>query len=111
MLVFLYFLVCGLLFLLYLHLGLNANVEKRVSKWLVWDRIFISLLLIGKIVQFLRNLNHFWGINFVQILILIIIMLLVEMSFRRKRLTFGDPHLNLVVEALALCAVIVILIY
>ena len=110
MLVFSYFLICGVLFLICLHLGLNATVEKRVSKWLGWDRIFLSALLIGKIVQFLSSLKAFWGINFVQVLILIIIMLLVEMSYRRKRLTFGDPHLNLVVEALSLSAVIVIFI-
>lgn len=108
--VFLYFLICGLIFLICLHMGLSAKVEKRVSKWLVLERIFISLLLIGKIVQMLRNINNSWGINLVQVLILIVVMILSEMGFRRKRLTFGDPYLNRVIEVISLAAIVVILI-
>lgn len=110
MLVFAYFLVFSLLFLICLHLGLNATIEKRVSKWLVLCRLSISALVIGKIVQLLRNLHFSWGINLIQALLLIVVMMLIEMGFRRKRLTFGDPHLNLVLEVLSLSVAIITLI-
>lgn len=100
------YILVGIFLLVCIRLGLTAQVQKRTAGWLVLARLSLFILLIAKIVSFLTTLN--W-LTFLQTCLLIIDLVLVEMAFRRKRLTFGDPHLNNLVLMLSLLILIIII--
>ena len=73
--------------------SLNAKREKDLSFFSVLTRLCLFVLLAGKLVGALMTLPHLPLINLAQVALLLLLLVITELSFRRKRLTFGSPHL------------------
>lgn len=98
------YLLAGLILLVCIRQGLAANMQKRTAGCLIVSRLCLFILLIAKIVTFLTGFN--W-LALLQTCLLIVDFVLIEMAFRKKRLTFGDPHLNNLTLALSFLIVII----
>ncbi|HJG50185.1 hypothetical protein [Limosilactobacillus ingluviei] len=75
------------------HRGLHAPAEKQLSFFGGWTRLLLASLLSVRIGILIvtwpyRLLWHSW-----QVALLFAILIIIELSFRRKRLTFGSPRL------------------
>lgn len=100
------YILASLLLLVCIRQGLTAKMEKRTAGWLVTSRLILFMLMIAKIVSFFLVFS--W-LTLLQFCLLIVALLLVEIAFRRKRMTFGDPHLNNMVELLVFIILAVII--
>ncbi|WP_251548047.1 hypothetical protein [Limosilactobacillus caecicola] len=90
--------VCGLFLIISVACGMHSAIDKRTSTWLVITRLLLFILLIAKIVFFLHGLPMANWLFLLQIILLIVLLVMVEMIFRRKLLTFGVPWLALILE-------------
>lgn len=90
--------ICGLCLIITIACGMHSSVDKHTSNWLICSRILIFIMLITKIVDFLRLLPTFNWIDLVQVVALIALFVLIEAIFRRKLLTFGAPWMALILE-------------
>ena len=75
------------------HRGLHAPAEKQLSFFGGWTRLLLASLLSVRIGILIvtwpyRLLWQSW-----QVALLFAILIIIELSFRRKRLTFGSPRL------------------
>lgn len=75
------------------HRSMVAPNEKGLSFFGVITRCIVGILLIGKLVGAFLIFPHFALFNYLQAIVLAIIWVIVELSIRRRRLTFGSPRL------------------
>lgn len=92
------FIICGLLLIISIAAGMHSTIDKRTSAWLVITRLLLFIMLISKIVFFLRSFPNPHFFYLIQTVALIFQFICVEMIFRRKLLTFGAPWMALVLE-------------
>ena len=100
------YILASLFLLVCIRQGLTAKMEKGTAGWLVMSRLILFMLMIAKIVSLFLMFSWLTLLHFC---LLIIALLLVEIAFRRKRMTFGDPHLNNMVELLVLIILVLII--
>lgn len=75
--------------------GLHAKIERKVTYWLEISRVAYFLLLTTSLVHAFLHFNDHLLANLLWVTYLIIIFTLMEVTFRLKRETFGNPHLSL----------------
>lgn len=104
------YIICGLAMIISTWMGLRSPIEKHTADALVITRLLILIMLVLKFINLFLRFPLFSKIIFLQIIALIILLTITEMVFRRKRLTFGNPWLSLVLELLTIvCAFLCIL--
>lgn len=96
------FIICGVLLIISIAAGMHSTIDKRTSAWLVITRLLLFVMLIGKIVFFLKSFPQPHIFYLIQIIALIIQFIFVEMIFRQKLLTFGAPWMALVLELITI---------
>ena len=89
---FIIYLVFPLLTLICVWLGLKAPTEKKTTTWRLVSRILILLMLAGKFVHLISRLPNFLWLTCFQVVWLVIVLGVNEVAFRKKQVTFGNPH-------------------
>ncbi len=82
-----------ILIILVYHRSLTASTEKELSFFGSFTRLLLALILSLRIAVTIVTFPIFWGLHLTQIILLLLTIAITELSFRRLRLTFGNPRL------------------
>lgn len=72
--------------------GIHAKTEKHVADWLGLSRLLILTLLVIIITRAIINFPRLLGWNILWIGLIVILYCLMEITFREKMETFGNPR-------------------
>ncbi|HJA73034.1 MAG TPA: hypothetical protein H9783_02135 [Candidatus Limosilactobacillus faecipullorum] len=75
------------------HRSLTASAEKELSLFGSFTRVLLALILSLRIAVTIVTFPTFLGLHLFQIILLLFTIVITELSFRRLRLTFGNPRL------------------
>lgn len=98
--------VLAVLMLVTVVWGLRAQTEKYVTYGLVSSRILVFALLAVTIFMTLANFRIRPVLGIIRILWQFFTLLLMEIAFRQKRQTFGNPRLS----SLLVLAVLIVIV-
>lgn len=85
--------ISTLLLIVTITIGLHAKIERKVTTWLEINRLLYVVLLAAAIIYLILSWQESLLIKVLWILIIIISYIVMEVAFRLKRETFGNPYL------------------
>lgn len=91
-----------ILLIITVTIGLHAKIERKVTTWLEINRLLYVVLLADAIIYLILSWQESLLIKVLWILIIIISYIVMEVAFRLKRETFGNPYLTVLLTILLL---------